>query len=197
MTSDSVNLPTVTEDTIRAIWSAHRLGAVTQITQPLGGVRNLCFFVSDSYVVRFNTLDRGIAKFQSERIAYDLLAERALPVPRVLILDDSHTIIPYDFVVTTRLPGESLAQSWQHLSANELYTLIYAIGQCLARIHACTFRSFGKLRSLTYASWADYVYDYVERNLQAATDLHLLDQPLRTDVERSLAYAMNDLARVT
>jgi Ser/Thr protein kinase RdoA (MazF antagonist) len=105
-------LPAVTEDTIRAIWSAHRLGSVTHITRLLGGVRNLCFYVNDSLVVRFNTQDRGSAKFQSERMAYDLLARQSLPVPQVLVLDDSHTITPYDLIITTRLPGQTLASNW-------------------------------------------------------------------------------------
>lgn len=197
MMSDSAHLPAVTKETIRAIWSAHRLGPVTHITKPLGGVRNLCFFVNDSFVVRFNTQDRGSAKFQSERVAYDRLAQQSLPVPQVLILDASHTIAPYDYSITTRLPGQTLAQSWQLLPPDQLHTLIYAIGQCLARIHACTFPAFGKLCSLTYTSWANYVYDYVERYLRPANDMYLLDAVLRTAIERSLDRAMNDFARVT
>jgi Ser/Thr protein kinase RdoA (MazF antagonist) len=196
MMSDSAHLPAVTEDIIRAIWSAHRLGPVTHITEPLGGVRNLCFFVNDSFVVRFNTQDRGSAKFHSERVAYDLLAQQSLPVPQVLILDASHTVTPYDFIITTRLPGRTLAQSWQLLSPDQLHTLIYAIGQCLARIHTCTFPAFGKLRSLTYTSWANYVYDYVKRYLRPANDTHLLDAVLRTAIERSLDRAMSDFVRV-
>jgi Ser/Thr protein kinase RdoA (MazF antagonist) len=195
--SDPAQLPAVTEDGIRSIWAAHRLGPVTHITQPLGGVRNLCFYVNDSFVVRFNTQDRGSAKFQNERVAYDLLAQQSLPVPQVLVLDDSHTVTSYDFSITTRLPGQPLALGWQLLPADQLHTLIYAIGQCLARIHACTFPAFGKLHSLTYTSWADYVYDYVERYLRPANDMHLLDTALRTAIERSLDRAMSDFARVT
>jgi Ser/Thr protein kinase RdoA (MazF antagonist) len=197
MTSDSAHLPAVTEDTIRAVWFAHQLGVVTHTTQPLGGVRNLCFFVNDSFVVRFNTQDRGSAKFQSERMAYELLAEHSLPVPLVLVLDESHTITPYDFIITTRLPGQSLALSWQSLSADQLHTLIYAAGQCLARIHACTFPAFGKLHSLNHSSWASYVHDYVKRHLRPAYDMHLFDAALCAAIEHSLDHAMSDLARVT
>jgi hypothetical protein len=62
MADISASLPSVTEDTIRAIWSAHQLGPVTHITKPLGCVRNLCFFVNDSLVVRFNTHDYSVKK---------------------------------------------------------------------------------------------------------------------------------------
>ncbi len=188
---------TVTEETIRAIWCAHRLGPVRHITQPRGGVRNLCFYVNDSFVVRFNTQDRGSAKFQSERMAYDLLAQQSLPVPQVLVLDESQAIVPYDLTITTRLPGQTLASSWQLLPADQLHSLIHAIGQALARIHACTFPAFGKLRSLNYASWAGYVQDYVQRYLRSANDMHLLDASLDASVVRSLDRAVHDLTRVT
>jgi aminoglycoside phosphotransferase (APT) family kinase protein len=196
MADISASLPSVTEDTIRAIWSAHQLGPVTHITKPLGGVRNLCFFVNDSLVVRFNTHDPGSAKFHSERLAYELLGQQSFPVPQVLILDDSHTLAPYDFSITTRLPGRSLAHSWQFLSAEQLRTLIYEIGQYLARMHACTFPAFGKLPSLSYTSWASYVSDYVERYLRSANDMHLLDAELRISIEHIRDRAMRDFADV-
>lgn len=173
--SDAAHAPAVTEAIIRAIWSAHRLGPVTHITQPRGGVRNLCFYVNDAFVVRFNTQDLGSAKFQSERVTYDLLAQQSLPVPEVVLLDESRTIAPYDLIITTRLPGQALASSWQGLPADRLRALIYSIGQALARIHACTFPAFGKLRSLDYATWAGYVQDYVQRYLRSANDMRLLD----------------------
>jgi len=196
MTDISASLPSVTEDTIRAIWSSYQMGAVTHISKPLGGARNLCFFINNTFVVRFNTQDPGSAKFHSERLAYDLLAQHSFPVPKVVVLDDSHTLAPYDFCITTRLPGQSLAQSWQLLPPEQLHTLIYEIGQCLARMHACTFPAFGKLHSLTYTSWASYFSDYVERYLRSANDMHLLDADLRISIEHIRDRAMRDFADV-
>jgi len=195
--SETAGLPAVTDETIRAIWSAHRLGPVARITQPRGGVRNLCFYVNDAFVVRFNTQDLSSAKFQSERMAYELLAQQSLPVPEVLVLDESRTIAPYDLIITTRLPGQPLASSWQSLPADRLHALIYAIGQALARIHACTFPAFGKLRSLDYATWAGYVQDYVQRYVRSATDLRLLNVALRTGIEKAIDRAMDDFKCVT
>jgi aminoglycoside phosphotransferase (APT) family kinase protein len=170
---------------------------VTHVSRPRGGVRNLCFYVNDSFVVRFNTQDLASRKFRSERIAYDLLARQSLPVPEVLVLDESYTVAPYDLTITTRLPGEPLASSWQHLPADRLHALIDTVGQALAQIHACTFPAFGKLRSLAYASWAGYVQDYVGQYLRAANEMHLLDAGLGTDVENAIDRAMDDLALVT
>jgi hypothetical protein len=77
--SATTNTTAITENTIRPIWSAHGLGPVTHIERPRGGVRNLCFFVNDAFVVRFNTQDHGSAKFHSERLAYEVLAQQSIP----------------------------------------------------------------------------------------------------------------------
>jgi aminoglycoside phosphotransferase (APT) family kinase protein len=185
----------VTEETIRAIWSEDQLGRVTDISRLQGGVRNLSFVVSHAFVLRFNTQDPSSANFRNERLAYEILARESLPVPRVLIIDDSHKIAPCDFSVTTRLPGRPLARSWQFLSKEQLRKLIFEIGGSLAQIHACTFPAFGKLHALDHKSWADYVYDHIERSLQQAREMKLLDKDLQSPIEG--LRAMHDFAEVT
>jgi aminoglycoside phosphotransferase (APT) family kinase protein len=143
-------------------------------------------------VLRVNTRDRGSLQFQNECLAYERLAQQALPVPKVLVLDDSHALLPYDDLITTRLPGGALASSWQRLPGERLQALIYEAGQCLDRVHGCTFPSYGKLHALNDASWTDYVQAYVEPYLREASDEGLLDAALRTAVERALDHAMGD-----
>src|SRR5215216_6376348 len=186
----------ITEETIRAIWSAHRLGQVTDITKLQGGVRNLSFVVNHAFVLRFNTQDPGSAKFQNERIAYEILAGQSLPVPQVLVIDDSHKITLYDFSITTRLAGQPLARTWQLLPIEQLPKLIYEIGKVLARIHACTFPAFGKLSRLDYRSWADYMFDYIERSLQQAVEMKLLDKDQLSAIKHVRARAMHDFTEL-
>ena len=81
------------------------------------------------------------------------------------------------------------------MSTERLRRLIYEIGRALARIHAGTFSAFGKLNALDYKSWAEYVYDYIERSLQQARQRNLLDTDLQHALER--ARAMHDFAEVT
>ena len=50
-----------------------------------------------------------------------LLTHSVDPVPQALVLDDSHVLLPYDYLITTRLPGETLASSWQRLPAERLH----------------------------------------------------------------------------
>jgi Ser/Thr protein kinase RdoA (MazF antagonist) len=189
-------LPAFTQETIQAIWSAHRFGPVTQTAKLPGGVRNLCFLVNGCLVLRVNSQDPGSLKFHNERLAYDRLVGQSLPVPRVLVLDDSHELVPYDFMITTRLPGQSLASSWHQLSDDRLQAPFHEIGQCLARVHSCTFPACGRLHALDHASWADLVYENVEPLLRTASHSQLLDPALRAAVERSLKRVREDLEGV-
>jgi hygromycin-B 7''-O-kinase len=148
--------------------------------------------VNDRLVLRLNTWDRASFCLHNERLAYDLLAQQSLPVPRVLLLDDSRTLIPYDYVITTRLPGRTLASSWRHLTPQRRQRLVYAIGRCLARVHGCILGAFGKLHSLNCASWADYVHKYVEPYLRSARDEHLLEPRVCTGIDRLLGRVMGD-----
>lgn len=87
-------------------------------------------------------------------------------------------------MITTRLPGETLASSWQRLTLQQRQRLVYAVGQCLARVHGCTLSAFGKLHSLNCVFWADYVCQYVEPYLGSASDERLLEPDVRRAIER-------------
>ena len=99
----------VHEADLRAIWQAHGLGDFRSAVPAARGSRNESYIVDDALVIRFNTLDPQFPKFRNERIAYDLLARSVLPVPSVAALDESRSIVRYDFMPTdTReamLPG--------------------------------------------------------------------------------------------
>lgn len=94
------------------VWEAHRLGDFRGAVATISGARNECYIVNRDLVARFNTLDPQFAKFRNEQIAYELLSGSGLPVPEVILLDDSRHVVPYDLIVVTRLPGVNLAESW-------------------------------------------------------------------------------------
>jgi Ser/Thr protein kinase RdoA (MazF antagonist) len=188
--------PLITDDTFRELWRAYGLGTIKQITKLTSSKRNLCFFVNDTFVVKFNTKDDGSPKFRCDQYAYTHLARQQLPVPDILVLDETHLLTPYDVFIVTRLPGQSLVTSWRLLPEAQLNKLIYAAGQHLARVHSCTFPTFGRLREPKYASWAAFVREMVEIYLVPARQLNLLSPEMDERLERSLDRAMKDLADI-
>ena len=132
--------------------------------------------MDDAYVVRFNTFNPTIPQYRTERIACDLARACGLPVPAVVALDASRVIIPYDYLIMTRLPGVDLAASWRTLAPALARDLAWEAGLCLARLHAITFDSFGKLHTPgQFDSWPGYFADYSRRYLDTARRLNLLD----------------------
>ena len=190
----------ITDETIRAIWRAHDLGAAWRIVRATSGVSNACFIVNDARVIRFNTFDTTVPKFENERVAYDLLARSGLPVPSVVGLDASRRIVPYDFIILTRLPGSNLAEHWRELTPTQMQDLAWEAGKCLARLHAITLPAFGKLREQRaprFHTWPDYFDDYAHRYLNEAERYGLLDHLLRTRLDDVLHRAHDLLAGVT
>ncbi len=190
----------ITEERIRAIWQAHGLGAARQIVPATSGVSNCCFIVNDALVIRFNTFDTAVPTFANEHVAYDLLTGSALPVPSVVTLDASRRLVPYDFIILTRLPGTNVAESWQEVAPARVRELAYEAGTCLARLHALAFPAFGKLREQDmprFRSWPDYFGDYARRQMDAAARYGFLNDLLRTRLEAVMDHAHDRLARVT
>jgi aminoglycoside phosphotransferase (APT) family kinase protein len=190
----------ITDETIRAIWRAHELGDVERIEGATSGVSNRSFIVNDGLVIRFNTSDLGVPKFENERVAYALLAERGAPVPSVIALDTSRRIVPYDYIILTRLPGANLAESWQGLEPAQVRRLAREAGAWLARLHMVSLPAFGKVHEQgapRFRSWPDYFDDYADRYMNAAEQFGMLDATVRARLQGVLDGAHNMLAQVT
>ena len=157
---------------LQRILQAHRLGTLHTISRPARGSINPCFIVNDAYVIRFTTLtDKGGSRFESERIAYDLLRESDVPVPEVVALDLSLKIAPYAYLITTRLPGAPVIDGWPEFTPAQQAHVAHDTGRYLAHIHSHPFDRFGKLRSLDFDRWGDYVADFLHRYTQQALQL--------------------------
>lgn len=182
------------------VWHAHGLGRVRSIEPAARGVRNECYIVNGNLVARFNTLDPQFAKFRNERAVYEQLADSGLPVPKMLLLDESRSVVPYDLIVLTRLPGMNVAESWQELSPRQLNNVVGDAGRALAALHRVTFDGFGKLAALAdrpFDSWGDYLRDYVQRYLVRAQGHNLIDASDAARLEKVLDRGRNLFESVT
>src|SRR5437660_10868338 len=115
----------ISSEQIAAIWQAYELGAVQTLAVPRRGCSSACFLVNENRVVRFQVTELPQHKFRTEKIAYDLLRAGPLPVPEVLVLDESRTLLPYAFLITTRLPGETVYDRWNGLGVKTCEQLAF------------------------------------------------------------------------
>jgi aminoglycoside phosphotransferase (APT) family kinase protein len=193
--------PEADEGLIAPVWAAHDLGPVTTIERCVRGGINPCFIVNDAAVIRFNTFTiKGAARFRNEARAYETLRGSGVPVPAVVALDLSRSIAPYDFIITSRMPGGPVIDAWETLSLEERARVASEAGAYLAMLHMQTFDRFGALGSgedRGFGRWYDYVADYLDRYATLARDLNAIGPEERTRLLAALARHQSLLDTVT
>lgn len=155
----------VSPETLQAICSAHGLGKIEQVVRPAQGNINLCLLVNDAYVLRFDVLDWGGAnRYAGEKWAHEILGASDVPVSQVIALDTSKRLAPYDYLILTKMPGQTISTSAAELPLDTRYAIGYSAGQHLATMHSHTFAQFGLLHALKAGTpqpdWPAYVAEF-------------------------------------
>ena len=137
---------------------------------------NSVHIVNETHVIRFDILNyEGISRYKGEQIAYERLHNTGVPVPTVLVFDNSKTHAPYTFIIMTKLEGVPLAHVWNNLSTEQQIQVAYDAGRYLAMIHDVSFEGFGTLQTLRFTKWFERVIAQVESDTTEATYLRQLD----------------------
>jgi aminoglycoside phosphotransferase (APT) family kinase protein len=185
-----MNPPTtiLDSDTLQRILYMHRLGNLQSVHEPAQGYMNWCFILNDAFVLRVDAgRHSAVGRFLSERRAYDLLKYSGIPVPRVIALDRSKSVVPYEYIITTKLPGVPVTQAWPSLNPAQQTQVAQSVGRYLAELHSHSTGHFGDLRTYIeapYHRWYDFCLEAIE---------HFLDQA-RTQASLSPALADASLA---
>jgi aminoglycoside phosphotransferase (APT) family kinase protein len=83
-------------------------------------------------------------KMQKEANVISLIQSRlSMPIPRVLLADDSKEIIALNFILMTKLDGEILARLEPTLTSDELLSSYTQIGKMLRELHRLPMNAFG------------------------------------------------------
>lgn len=82
-------------------------------------------------------------KMAKEVYVHGLLRDVAIPVPRILLADDTHSTIDLNFVLMSKLDGVTLGQREPALTDQELFAIYAEMGAALCRINDVTLDSFG------------------------------------------------------
>jgi aminoglycoside phosphotransferase (APT) family kinase protein len=184
---------------IHNIWQAHHLGPVSTIEPILSASRNLAYYVNDDFILRVNHIDPHLRKFRNEQAALERLAGAELPVPQAVLLDESRSIIPYDLIVLTRLPGASIAESRASLAPEEVTKLAAASGRALDCLHQIEFAQFGDFSDLVkrpFATWQKFFLDYAEYYLAEANRSGQIDSAQEIALNEILLQMEPQLAGV-
>ncbi len=188
-------------EVLQTICTAHGLGKIERLEQPAQGNINRCFLVNDAYVLRFDVLDWGGAnRYAGEKWAYDILGKTDVPVSRVIALDTSKSLVPYDYLILTKMAGETISTSAAELPFADRYAIGYSAGQYLATMHNHPFPQFGLLYNILAGKpqpdWSAYVADHFRYYQGQVQSLGLLSADVHARIDALLVRMQPLLAAV-
>ncbi|MEZ4669488.1 MAG: phosphotransferase [Anaerolineae bacterium] len=157
--------------TLQSIWSACDLGTIRSTDWAGKGQNNPALVINDTHVIRFDGLiNKGLSRFHGERLAYDRLRAAGIPAPQVLVLDDSRSLAPYDFMIMNKIAGRPLIDDWPSLTGEKRQQAATEAGRILAQMHTISFPQFGRLYGTerVFANWPDSIMDKFYRDGWAA-----------------------------
>jgi len=147
---------------------------------------NPCFFVNSKYVFRFNARDPHLPKYQREFFVYQLLKEHHLPVPQMVLLDDSKTISSFDVLITEMLDGKNLEKTWSQLEKKEAEALAFQAGALLRKINDISFDYFGEISGKKpfsrHQSWYNYLKEKLSYHLDEACSFQFFNKQETEDI---------------
>ncbi len=181
----STRAPNLPWSAAARILTAHGLGELRQLRPLSGGQINRVFLVNGDLVLRFRPEERCSGAFLTEAVLFERLRGR-LPVPEVLAVDSSRSLVPADYVLARRLPGESLPRAWLRARPPQRERWMAALAELLRALHAERFSACGGFESGDFrpaASWEAYFDERFRRRLAILRALPSSDRGLLDVIE--------------
>ena len=172
----------INSETLQAIWAAQGLGPVITVQPAARGSNNLATVVNNAYVIRFDALDLPLpCRYEGEKLAYDRMRAMNIPAPEVIALDTSKALVPYHYVILSKIEGRPLIDDWADFSAEQQAEIGFSAGRYLALLHEIEFDGFGKLSRLDstpWPCWYDHVEDFFQRYAPGLVERGVIDTAL-------------------
>ncbi len=99
----------------------------------------------EKVIIRFSNDNPEKFSLKKEVRVNQIIQKLGIPVPRIILHDETKETVPYEFVIMSKLEGEDLDKIWENLSIKEQLEIIEKIGEILGRIHTIKFDRFGML----------------------------------------------------
>lgn len=118
-------------------------------TKKIFSYSNLIFDVrtdKDDYVIKVYTNDEDVWKAQKEDAIYTIFRKKRIPAPHIVGLDSSKSVLPYTFVLMTKIPGNPFSDCFDLIELDKKIAIYRELGDLLGRIHSITFESFGDIK---------------------------------------------------
>jgi aminoglycoside phosphotransferase (APT) family kinase protein len=143
----TVLLSTAQEIVDRSV-PGHRLTAITRLHGgEMGTVFELWLSDAPSLVLKIYPREFPWKMHKEVGLCALLQGRLSVAVPRILYADDAGSLLPFAFVVASKLPGEGLAAVVDTLAADVVLSAYAQMGRLLRELHDIPMSAFGYLGS--------------------------------------------------
>lgn len=149
----------ITEKIIKKIFLKHKLDAIINI-EYIKDNHNPCAIINNKYVLRINSRKSNIHHLKKEVLVMKWLKEINISIPNVYVLDETKKIIPYEYIIMSKIDGREVNADWNNLNKEQKHNISFQAGKYLAEIHKIKFKKFGDLKGNSlgeYSLWCDYL----------------------------------------
>lgn len=160
-----------------------KLGQLKSIKVIKKGVVNPMYEINNRYIFRIHKREPHLLKLEKEAEVYDRIHTSGVhvPVPHILVLDTSKTLIPHNYLLMNKTKGTDLDEVWKRLSQKKRKEISFHLGKTIAELHKIHFRYFGGIvqPEKRYSTWDAYIHEKLQgyiRNHRGYGDIpvHLL-----------------------
>lgn len=121
--------------------------SITCLLDPInfGSVNIVCPFATSTganYIIRAHPKQVRNEYFHVESLAMKAASQEGVPVPNTILIDDSREIVPFDYMVTTKVRGDVM-QSVLEQNMDNKNTYLRQIGRYLGMLHKIKANKFG------------------------------------------------------
>jgi len=153
----------ISRQSIKKIFSSYHLPQPTLLREIKTGLTNPVFVADEKFVLRIDTShsEKDPNKFEKEAFLYTLLAKFDIPVPKLIVFDNSKKIIDYEFLLLSYIEGETLEQSFPLQSTQDQTSLCSQLGELAHKIHSVPLSALAAREKLLRKekNWSETVRD--------------------------------------
>ncbi|MFH1623373.1 MAG: aminoglycoside phosphotransferase family protein [Candidatus Aenigmatarchaeota archaeon] len=107
------------------------------------------------------------SRFRKEEYVINLIRNNTdVPVSKVYTWDNSKEILPFEYMILSKLDGSNLRSIYRNLEVDEKLKLCEKAGEYLAKIHSIKLESFGSVMGSPVKTLKDDYYKFLRDNFR-------------------------------
>ncbi len=169
---------------IRQLFTVHRLESVVTVTPIHSGFRNNLHLINEKYILKVCGEKTNEQDFVKEAYFYTFFRGK-IPVPNVVIFDNSKQQIPYFYMIYELIAGDTLFSRWSTFGVEEKRQVVQALARILKTINTTDFTAYSaKFGENTYINWKAERLNRLHSAIEVAEQNGLLNNELIARIEQ-------------